>query len=506
MKLTVNKNQITGKANPMIYGHFLEHFHRQVYGGVYDPTSKFADEDGFRADVIEALKRIKTPVIRWPGGCYVSDYKWKFGVGKERIPSYDKAWMVEESNEFGTDEFIKLCKKISCEPYICTNAGTGSAEEMSDWVEYCNLKNMGRFAKQRIANGNREPFGVKYWSIGNENYGGWEIGAKESGEWGRLVAESAKMMLRADPTIELSAASINDLDWNIDLLRKAGAFLNWISIHSYFEGSADGLKNNSYETLMLRTGKDISNNIDRARAILTALGYGDKIKIAYDEWNLRGWYHPNTHGVYSIDQKHEIANDRDGSYRKMILEPRDKNDVNETYSIADAVFSAAFLNTCLKNCDIIGMACFSPIVNTRGAIFTYKDGLVLRPQYFVFELYANLLKDTVLDMWQAETPVMTGKDGNTTKTVDTVDIVVTYKDGEYAIGAVNKDPENSQTIDISLLEDSVNTMRIHTVRGKTADSYNDIGKTEVGIESSDIMTFNGRIELSPHSVNVIELK
>ena len=414
--------------------------------------------------------------------------------------------MVEETNEFGTDEFIKLCRKIGCEPYICTNAGTGSAEEMSDWVEYCNLKEMGRFAKQRIQNGNKEPFGIKYWSIGNENYGGWEMGAKESAEWGRLVAESAKMMLRVDPAIELSAASINDLNWNIDLLRKAGRYLKWISIHSYFEGSSDGLKNNDYNTLMLRTGKNISDNIDRARSFLKALDYGDKIKIAYDEWNLRGWYHPNVFNIYALSEIEDIRKDPENIYRQRILEPRNNNDVNSTYSMADAVFSAAFLNTCLRNCDIIGMACFSPVVNTRGAIFTHKDGIVLRPQYFVFELYANLLKDNVLNIWKYDVPTISGSDGNTQKTVDTVDIVVTYGNDEYAIGAVNKDPENTQTVDISFLDDVVKTMKIHTVNGNGVDSYNDIGKTDVKIEVSDAIPFSGKITLAPHSVNVIELK
>ncbi|MBQ2118820.1 MAG: hypothetical protein II192_07155, partial [Clostridia bacterium] len=125
MKITCKKTRVTGKADPMIYGHFLEHHHRQVYGGVFDPSSRFADEDGFREDVIEALRRIRTPIIRWPGGCYVSAYDWRLGVGKDRIPAFDKAWRIEESNTFGTDEFVKLCRKIGCEPYICTNAGTG---------------------------------------------------------------------------------------------------------------------------------------------------------------------------------------------------------------------------------------------------------------------------------------------------------------------------------------------------------------------------------------------
>ena len=182
MKMHTNLNRVIGIRSRMLYGHFIEHFHRQIYGGVYDPGSPLADEDGFRTDVIEAMKKIKVPILRWPGGCFVSSYHWKDAVGKERQPFFDKAWRVEDPNTFGTDEYIRLCRKIGCEPYICTNAGTGTAEEMSDWVEYCNLREEGKYARWRIANGYEEPHKVRYWSIGNENYGFWEIGAKPSGE------------------------------------------------------------------------------------------------------------------------------------------------------------------------------------------------------------------------------------------------------------------------------------------------------------------------------------
>ena len=139
--------------NPMIFGQFIEHFDNQVYGGIYDPGNPLSDEDGFRTDVIEALKEIKTPIVRWPGGCFVSTYHWVDGIGKERVPVYDKTWQAEDPNTFGTDEYIKWCRKVGCEPYICTNAGTGTAEEMSNWMEYCNLDHEGRYAKKRIANG-----------------------------------------------------------------------------------------------------------------------------------------------------------------------------------------------------------------------------------------------------------------------------------------------------------------------------------------------------------------
>ena len=514
MKVITSPKQKIGQADPMLYGHFLEHFQRQIYGGVYDPTSRFADEDGFRTDVLEAIRDIKPAIIRWPGGCFVSAYDWHFGVGKVRIPTFDKAWRVEESNEFGTDEFVKFCRKVGCEPYICTNAGTGTPEEMSNWVEYCNLKKMGRFARERIANGYEEPHAIKFWSIGNENWGGHEIGAKTAGEWSRLVQEAAKMMLRVDPTLELSAAAIANLDWNTELLKKAGDYLDWVSIHDYWVGAQDGVTFPDYDSIILRTGEDLSQSIDRVRAHLTAMGLEKKIKIAYDEWNLRGWYHPYIMDIWNRENK---RNEDETRYNEIINE-RGKNDVNSVYTMADALFSACFLNTCLRNCDIVQMACFSPIVNTRGAIFTHEDGIVLRPQYFVFKLYANLMKQTVLDIWTEDVPAVGGQcdsvdhfgpgmgGQNAGKRVDLVDVVVTYGDGSYVISAVNKDAYGSHFFDLSLLEGQLREMRIHTVNGPSADSYNDIGRTEVGITTTEWMPFTGSITLEPHSVNVIELR
>ena len=503
MKIICSKKHTVGQADPMLYGHFLEHFHRQIYGGVYDPASPFADEDGFRTDVIEALRRIRTPVIRWPGGCYVSAYDWKRGVGRDRIPTYDKAWRVEESHRFGTDEFIKLCRKIGCAPYICTNAGTGTAEDMSDWVEYCNLREMGCWAKQRIANGYKEPHGVRYWSIGNENWGGHEIGAKSAEEWGRLVREAAKMMVRVDPSIELSAASIPDLDWNLNLLRTAGEYLDWISIHGYWGNTENGLIPEDYRTVILHTGADISGSIDRVRAILTALGLQGRIRIAYDEWNLRGWWHPNLMDTWD---RARLRQEDEAFYENQVLGERNKNDINAIYTMADAVFSASFLNACLRNCDVVGMACFSPVVNTRGAIFTHEKGLVLRPQYFVFALYANLMKNRVLSLWQEDALTFSGSVGGAEKTVDLVDVVVTRGDGAYAVAAVNKDPDAERAFELSFLSDAPREMRVHTLNGPSPDAYNDVDSAPVGVSVSGWTPFAGSVSLPPHSVSVIELR
>ena len=193
-------------------------------------------------------------------------------------------------------------------------------------------------------------------------------------------------------------------------------------------------------------------------------------------------------------------------YQNEVIGPRDRNDINSTYTMADAVFSAVFLNTCLRNCDIVGMACFSPVVNTRGAIFTHKDGIVLRPQYYVFELYANLLKENVLDVWKENVPVISGTDNGRHKTVDAVDITVTYDDGAYAVAAVNKDPAEKQTVEFAFLGSDVKEMRIHTLNGPSADAYNDIDKNDVGVTVSEWMPFDGSVTLDAHSVNVVEIR
>ncbi|MDO5538856.1 MAG: alpha-L-arabinofuranosidase C-terminal domain-containing protein [Eubacteriales bacterium] len=495
MKIHIDTRRILGKRNPMIYGHFIEHFHRQIYGGVYDPGNPLSDEDGLRVDVLEAMKKIKVPVLRWPGGCFVSSYHWKDAVGEKRVPLFDKAWRVEEPNTFGTDEYINMCRKVGCEPYICTNAGTGTAEEMSDWVEYCNLPCEGQYAKWRIENGHPEPYGVKYWSIGNENYGFWEIGAKSCEEWGRLVAESAKMIKHVDPRTELSAAALTDVEWNMNLLKSSGMFLNWISIHDYWDPIHETNDFADYDACMAYT-EDIGISVKKVRGLLEALGLEKKIKIAYDEWNLRQWYHPNVHSVVQGVTKEEY------------LYPRDKNDINSQYTMADAIFTACFLNMCNRNCDIIGMANFAPIVNTRGCIYTYEDGIVLRSTYHVFDLYVNYLGDVVLDSWSEENPVKVLKtaDGEETE-VRQIDVVATAFAGKkgYAIAAVNKEKGDYQNLELDIAAEGV--VNVYYIGGCGVNAYNDIGREEVTVQRESLGNYRPgmKICLRPHSVNIIRI-
>lgn len=497
ISVNVNAKRVTGKRDIMLYGHFIEHFHRQIYDGIFDPGSPLSDEDGFRTDIIEAMRKIKVPVLRWPGGCFVSSYHWKDAVGKERKPLFDKAWRVEDPNTFGTDEYIRLCRKIGCEPYICTNAGTGTPEEMSDWVEYCNLDHEGQYAKQRIANGYEKPYGVKYWSIGNENYGHWEIGAKSADEWGRLVRESAKMMRHVDAKAKLSAAALTDIDWNINLLKNCGPYLDWISIHQYWDMMAEVHQPASYEECMAFT-KDIARSVDDVRGILTAMHLEDRIKIAFDEWNLRSWHHPNVHTI------------RQGVTADDYVTPRDKNDDNSTYTMADAVFAACFLNAMNRNCDIVGMANFAPILNTRGCIYSDEKGIVLRTTYHVFDLYVNYLGDTVVDLWtEDDIPLLKVKSKQGEEvSVEALDLLAAkWSDKEgMSLAAVNKDAHTGHSITLSYGAAGAE-VTMYSIAGQSTDSYNDRDRNEVVIEEKKLGKFhNGmQIELAPHSVNVIQI-
>jgi len=498
-RLTVLPRRVIGEAGTLLYGQFLEHFHRQVYGGVYDPGNPLSDDLGLRKDVLAAMRAIHVPVIRWPGGCFVSAYHWVGGVTNPRQPYFDKAWRVEEPNEFGTDEYIELCRRIGAEPYICSNAGTGTPEETSDWLEYCNLETEGPWAKLRRANGHTAPYGVKYWSIGNENYGAWEMGAKTAQEWGRYVAETAKMMKRVDPTVQLFAASLMDLDWNVTLLKEAGRYLDWISVHGYYGGTTPDNKPVPFERCMAQSLLP-ERQLTHTKGILEATGYAGKLKIAFDEWNLKGWYHPNIMSGYATDKKDYIL-------------PRDGNDVNSLYTMADAVFSGAFLNACLRHSDAVGMTNFSPVVNTRGMIFTHKDGIVLRPSYFVYELYTNRMLEIAVDAHLEQdagyTTLSAGREPKETW-VPALDAAVTRnREGtKLAVAVANRDPEKEHALCLDLGRDEVyRSGSLSWIEAAKADDYNDIHQPDrVGIRTSALPACRdfARVTIPPHTVAVLE--
>jgi len=385
--IKVDKDRVIGRIDPKIYGSYLEHIGRAIDGGIYDEKSTLSDERGFRKDVLEAVRRIKCPIIRWPGGNYTSFYHWQEGIGpKESRPvKYNLAWRVEESNRFGTDEFIQYCRAVGAEPYICVNVSRQSTpEDAAHWVEYCNIKGNSYYAKLREKNGHPQPYNVKYWGIGNELYLARGKGNFTAHEYTLLVEEYASLMGRVDPTIKIIPVGLNpesrlgghmrESDWNLEILKEAGDLIDYISMHIYYSttdyyGTVAAPVDAERRLRLLNSTIDVANSYlerDGKRdlgSIWSIPGRKERIKIALDEWGF-GWSVPPT--LTSGFPFYEIE-----------------------YSLKEGLYAAGMLNVLHRLCNIVTLANYAMLTNVIGMIFTTKDGILLTPIYHAFDLYVN---------------------------------------------------------------------------------------------------------------------
>ena len=479
----------------LMFGGFIEHFHDQIYGGLFDPGSPLSTEQGFRKDVIEAMKELKISVVRWPGGCFASGYHWEDGVGRLRKPVADPVWGVTDPNTFGTDEFVQWCRLVGCEPYICTNAGNGTAEEMQRWVEYCNA-DKGPYAELRKRNGNVDPFKVRIWSIGNENWGQHEIGAKTPTTWGPFVNRSAGLMLDADPDLILAAAATSDTSWTLPLLRFAGGRLDYIAVHNYWFPLHQKHELPDYISCILQSEKP-EKQIDALVRMITEAGYQGKLKIAFDEWNLRGWHHPGFPRKEVTEAGDTIALD--------LIDKREINSIAEQYTMADALFSASFLNACLRHSKDVGMTNIAPIVNTRGPLYVHPAGIVKRTTFHTLAMYANLLESRVGMLHIQSDSISRGE-----QSVPIIDAIATVDDSgkQWAIGLINRHPGDATACRVKLgdwLPDG--EFEATMLAGDSPDAYNDIENPGRVAPLKVKLTFHeGMVDLPPHSLTIVKLK
>lgn len=479
--------------SPMLFGGFLEHFDHQIYGGVFEPGSPLADKRGFRRDVMAALKELKVPVLRWPGGCFASGYHWEGGVGKTRQPADDLAWGVIEPNTFGTDEFVELCRRMDWQPYICNNAGNGTVEEMRNWVEYCNAKE-GPYAQLRKASGYARPRDVKLWSIGNENWGGHEIGNKPIKEWAPLVLEAARAMKAVDPGIQLSAAALPTREWTLPLLQQAGPYLDYISIHHYWLGLWNKHDLPDYLTCIVKSEGPEQMIADYINVLQDA-GYRGRIKIAFDEWNLRGWHHEGF-------PRKTVQDYHDPEIIRLVA-AREKNHIASQYTMADALFAASFLNACLRHAEDVGMANIAPLVNTRGPLFVHPKGIVKRTHFHTLAMYANELESRVAPLKLQSDPLI-----HNGKSVSAVDAIATVNTSgqRWAMALVNRDPTHAITCTVNLDHRPLEgRFRAAQLAGDSAEAFNDIDQpNRVAPRQLKLSFANGVATLPPHSLTIVK--
>lgn len=375
--IQINLNEPIGKVNPFVLGQFIEHFPRQIYGGIYEEGSPHSDSKGYRLDVEKALKDLKPSILRWPGGNYTSGYHWKWGAGpkSERVTRKNPVWDESESHHFGTTEFVEHCRRIGAEPFISVGVGNSdenpTPEEAAAWVRYCNAVD-GPEAELRAQSGYPEPLNVKWWGLGNECWGQWQIGYYKNGkDYGKDALEFIKAMKKSDASLKFVAVGADPgllMRWNMQLLSidELVREIDALAWHHYLQiGDPKERISHVEASLGLRkVERRLSMVIRGIENACERVGRDDLIKIAITEWNEYGWIHsPWTTDI------------------------NDRNKDPEQYDLAHALYTAGFLNIILRKAEKISMANYSPAVNTRGLIYADNRGVLLRSTYFVYQMY-----------------------------------------------------------------------------------------------------------------------
>jgi alpha-N-arabinofuranosidase len=374
-RLHLNTEYHVGPIDRRIFGGFLEHLGRAVYGGVYDPESPLSDARGFRRDVIEALVRLSMPIVRYPGGNYVSAYDWKHTVGPkhERPRRPDYAWQAIETNQFGIGEFVAWCEAARTSPMLAVNLGTEGAREAGQLVEYCNLPGGTTWSDLRITHGQREPFGVRLWGLGNELDGPWQAGHVSADVYARRAFQASFLMKQMDPRIQTVAAGSSGrgmptyLEWDRQVLETCWNTIDFISAHRYSENPNDDPA--SY----LAEGVEIDRILDDYASVIGyvrgRLRSDKRVYLAFDEWNV--WY--RTRGPEHTR----------GGWREApaLLE--------ELYNLEDALVCAQYLTSFLRRADLVKVACLAQIVNVIAPVVAHREGLWLQTIYHPFAMISQ---------------------------------------------------------------------------------------------------------------------
>lgn len=434
-KLTVASEFRTGKTDDRIFGSFVEHLGRCVYGGIFEPEHPEADENGFRKDVISLVKELNVPIVRYPGGNFVSGYNWEDGIGpvKDRPKRLELAWGTLETNEFGTDEFMKWCKKAGTSPMMAVNLGTRGPDEARQLVEYCNHKGGTYLSDLRKKNGSELPYDVKLWCLGNEMDGPWQMGAKTPVEYGRIACEAAKIMKWTDPSIETVLCGSSGWgmstfgEWETTALDLSYDHVDYVSMHQYHGNNDNYLEN------FLAKGVETDKFIE---SVIAALDYVQgkrhskkRIDISFDEWNV--WYHSNG-----------------AEFEKWSKAPHLLEDV---YNFADVLVVGTMINSILRHCNRVKIACLAQLVNVIAPIMTENGGkawkqTIFYPFYFASKYGRGYVLQGITDIskydtkWYCDVP-----------DVDT-SVVLSDDEESLTIFAINRDIKETINLEVKLLD------------------------------------------------------
>jgi alpha-N-arabinofuranosidase len=442
-RVLLRRSPSRAELDRRILGSFLEHLGRAIYTGVYQPGSPLADTKGFRTDVAREIKQLGVPIVRYPGGNFVSGYNWLDGVGpkSQRPVVLDRAWNSIETNQFGTNDFVDWCGLVGAEPLLGMNFGTGTVEMAVAYVEYCNVERGTKWSELRRTHGYERPHNVRYWCLGNEMDGPWQIGQLQAREYGRKARDAAKQMRVIDEKLQLVACGSSGtfmpsyLTWDREVLEECYDQVDGISLHAYY-GNTRAWSGDS-------TARFLAMNLDMDRHIHEVAAVCDYVQglqrsskrlwLSFDEWNV--WYRAR-------DGK---ATDGQRTAAPHLLE--------EVYNLEDALLVGGFLNTLLRNSDRVRLACLAQLVNVIAPLVTNDAGVLRQTTYYPYSWALRHARGRVLDLRvEAESyPIKSaGLQADFARDADVpfVDVAATIDDaaGESAVLMLNRDLEGEREL------------------------------------------------------------
>ncbi|KAJ4376929.1 hypothetical protein N0V86_006367 [Didymella sp. IMI 355093] len=491
--ISIHPTNKIAKINENIYGGFTEHMGRCIYGGIYDPGNPLSDENGFRKDVIEAFQELKVPVVRYPGGNFVATYDWRDGIGpKDQRPARPElAWIGTETNEFGTDEFMKWCEVVGTEPYLCLNFGTGTLTEALGWLEYCNSDRNSYYANLRRKNGREKPYNVKYWALGNECWGPWQVEQMTKEDYAKKAWQWAKALKLLDPTITLILCGETGYSsWDYYVLNQCvkwsvhglsgdttKSFIDMHSIHIY-TADKEHLPNATAPRAAERAIQMTSALIDLARIENKVPETVPRPTICFDEWNV--WDPVRAPGEEGAEEK---------------------------YTLSDALAVAVFLNAFIRQAKDMGMANIAQSVNVISPLMTTKNGLIKQTIWWPLLLFCKFMRGHTIAL-NVKSPEYTGRTNpswirGTIETPYLDACAVAGEDGYTNLAVTNVSEDKDFEVDLSGI--GADKVEVHTVTGEHVQVTNTAEDQQVGIKESS-WDGKGAYTFPKHSFTLLRWK
>lgn len=432
----IDQRRVIGELDPNVFGSFLEHLGRAIYEGIYDPGSKLSDANGFRKDVMDEVRTMGVPIIRYPGGNFVSGYNWLDGVGprQDRPRVLDKAWNSLNTNQIGTNEFMAWCKAVGTLPLMGLNLGTGTTEEAAALVEYCNIEKGTKWSDLRRKHGVAEPYKVLHWCLGNEMDGPWQIGHMTATEYGMKAQDAARQMHMVDPSLKLIVCGSSGpgmptyLEWDREVLEQCYQYADALSLHRYIGNTKEETNEDSskYLAMNLSMEKQIAETLAVCDLVQGHLRSPKKLWLSFDEWNV--WYR----------ERNGDAVNGHGKEAPHLLE--------EIYNLEDGLLVGGFVNTLMRNADRVKIACLAQLINVIAPIMTNANGILRQSIYFPYAWALQYAKGNVLNVL-VESPKYNVAGMGDVSYLDA--IATTAKDGKTALFLLNRDLNKPHTVEVN---------------------------------------------------------